>query len=175
MKKARDEMVTLAVSSRLRTAVSLTVPAVATSPLRVGIDVLYHREPPGNKWKGPFRIVAGDNMRVWINNNGKMKQVSIDKVKEYNPSLGIDSLENLELSHPPPSPAELPSRMADIFERRFEREVFLTRICDRVGNITRETEGGAGRRDSCIRLHHRDISTWKLPSTFKTVYGRHAG
>lgn len=143
MKKARDEMVKLAASSRLRTAVSRDVPAVATNELRVGMDVLYYRERPVNKWTGPFRIVAGDNKRVWIDDHGKLKQVSVDKLKEYNPSPDIAGLENLELTYVPSSQAELPTVMEDTFERRIEGEVFLTRLCDRVGNITRETEGGA--------------------------------
>ncbi len=71
-------MVKEVAASRLRTAVSRNVPGAADNEVKVGMDVLVHRERHENKWVGPFKVIAGDEKALWLNENGKFIEVSID-------------------------------------------------------------------------------------------------
>ncbi len=84
MKMARYEMVKVVAASRLKTVLNRNFPSAADNEVKVGLNVLVYRERPENRWAGPFKIVAGDDKTVWVSDNGKLEQVSTDKVREYN-------------------------------------------------------------------------------------------
>ena len=83
LQNARSDMVKNIAKSRLSSARRMNVPRAVDSNVKIGMDVLVYRERPVNKWTGPFKVTAIDEKMVWINKNGRMSLVSIDKVKEF--------------------------------------------------------------------------------------------
>eukprot|EP00171_Calliarthron_tuberculosum_P023435 IDg23435t1 len=86
LKSSRDEMVKAVAKSRLHTALIRKVPSAADSTIEIGAYVLFFREK-SKMWEGPYLVIAGDKKKLWLNIKGNLKEVSIDKVKEFTPDL----------------------------------------------------------------------------------------
>lgn len=66
--------------SRVLRALRSRVLAAADADIRAGGSVLVYREPPMDKWEGPYAVVATDGKQVWLLVRGRPKQFAIDKV-----------------------------------------------------------------------------------------------
>ena len=68
---------------RLSTAMKSKVPSATDVELDIGSEVLLYKEKPTNKWAGPFRVLDVKDKVVWIDIDGRISQLSVDKVKPY--------------------------------------------------------------------------------------------
>ena len=84
MKEARTEMMRIVAKSKLKTALKGNVPSASSRDLRAGDSVLVYREPPINKWVGPFEVINIDKKMAHLDYNGELKLYAIDKLKRYN-------------------------------------------------------------------------------------------
>ena len=142
MKEACDAMVTAVSSSRIRTALNRNVPASADSEIQIGSHVLFYREKP-NSWEGPYLVVAGDNKKLWLSIKGELKEVSVDKIREYKPDPSKIQGQNVFKN------GALSSEMTDkntleidkIFDEVVSGENFLTQVQSRMYTLTTSTEG----------------------------------
>lgn len=80
---ARKEMVAQVARTRVRTALSAPVPAVADRDVRPGTEVLVYREPPVNAWQGPYTVIVQTDKTVSVAADGQLKTFGIEKVKAY--------------------------------------------------------------------------------------------
>lgn len=80
---ARKEMQEQVARARVRTALTSPVPAAADRDFPPGAKVLVYREPPANKWVGPYTVVSQQDKTMWLAIDGQPKKFSVDKVKLY--------------------------------------------------------------------------------------------
>eukprot|EP00168_Porphyra_purpurea_P020863 TRINITY_DN895_c0_g1_i6.p1 TRINITY_DN895_c0_g1~~TRINITY_DN895_c0_g1_i6.p1 ORF type:complete len:1091 (+),score=259.84 TRINITY_DN895_c0_g1_i6:1132-4404(+) len=90
MVTARKEMATRVASLRVRTALAARVPAAADRDIAPAMRVLVYREPPVDKWEGPFVAVSVKDKTVHLAVDGQLKPFGIDKVKPYLPPVAPD-------------------------------------------------------------------------------------
>ena len=83
MQAARNDMSKEVARSRLSTALRSNVPAATNRDISIGSEVLVFKEPPVNKWVGPFHVLDVRDKSVFINSQGRTMQMSIEKVKPY--------------------------------------------------------------------------------------------
>lgn len=87
MRSAKKEMAQVIAKSKLTKAMRMNIPSACNRSIKIGDDVLVYREPPGNKWIGPFKVVNVDDKMAHLDYNGELKLYSIDKLKVYNEDL----------------------------------------------------------------------------------------
>ena len=83
MQAARKEMSKEISQNRLTTALKSNVRASAHYDIVIGSEVFVYKEPPLNKWIGPFRVLDMKGKAVFVENKGRTTQLSVDKVKVY--------------------------------------------------------------------------------------------
>ncbi|KAK1863275.1 hypothetical protein I4F81_005833 [Pyropia yezoensis] len=69
--------------TRIRTALSTSVPAAADRVVWQVTKVLDYREVPVYAWEGPFTAVVPTDKTVSVAEDGRLNTFSIDKVKAY--------------------------------------------------------------------------------------------
>eukprot|EP00171_Calliarthron_tuberculosum_P000524 IDg524t1 len=165
MIQARNEMAVIIAKSRIQTALNKRVPRAADRVVDVGKEVLVYREKPENRWVGPFKVIAGKGKSVWINVKGKLRNVSIDKIKEYkrpsNNSLDIDSYHPAE----PKSNMNDLTAMDNVFDRVIAGEVFLSKLHDAVTHLVKEVPESVSVNQPEIEL----LLTEVLKETIRAV------
>lgn len=80
--KARSHMSELMAKERLSKAVRSQVPNAVDLQINIGDNVWVYRDDPG-KWIRPMRVVDLDNKSVFVNWNGRVTIMSIDRCKPY--------------------------------------------------------------------------------------------
>eukprot|EP00168_Porphyra_purpurea_P016741 TRINITY_DN552_c0_g1_i1.p1 TRINITY_DN552_c0_g1~~TRINITY_DN552_c0_g1_i1.p1 ORF type:complete len:862 (-),score=144.43 TRINITY_DN552_c0_g1_i1:471-2858(-) len=83
MLTARKEMLRHAAKERVRVALNTRVPIAADRMVHPGQEVLVYREPPADRWEGPYAVVSQEGKVVWLAVDGHMVQFAIDKIKAY--------------------------------------------------------------------------------------------
>ncbi|CDF36525.1 unnamed protein product [Chondrus crispus] len=84
MESARKEMASFMAKERISRAVRMKVPSEADNDIVIGSRVLIYREKPEDQWTGPYLVLDVKDKIVTIQVEGKIMNVSIDKVKSYN-------------------------------------------------------------------------------------------
>lgn len=68
---------------RIKAALIRIIPAPADADVRIFDQVLVYREGPIIKWTGPYTVLSVNGKTVHIEINGRVVQLSIDKVKRF--------------------------------------------------------------------------------------------
>ena len=85
MEAGRKDMADILARNRISKAVQSNVPAAADKEIAIGSKVLVFKEKPINKWIGPFEVRDVKKKVVFVDMDGRLSQLSIDKVKTYTP------------------------------------------------------------------------------------------
>ena len=96
MESARKEMASVMGKERISKAVRMNVPSAADTDIVIGSRVLLYREKPEDQWTGPYLVIDVQDKSVTIQLEGKIMNVSIDKVKSYKNSPVIPDLHRLQ-------------------------------------------------------------------------------
>ena len=104
MQAARREMSKETAQNRLTTALKSNVAAAAHHGIGIGSEVLVYKEPPLNKWIGPFRVLDIKGKAVFVEAEGRITQLSVDKVKVYRRPSADDPPDPKD--HPVPAETE---------------------------------------------------------------------
>lgn len=80
--RARNHMTNLMARSKLIKASKLRVPNAVDLEINIGDPILVYRDDPG-KWVGPYRVIDTDHKSIYIDWDGRLTVMSIDRCKPY--------------------------------------------------------------------------------------------